>query len=136
MKYLLTLLGASLLTMSGCVTDKTTGKQSLDPNVRNAMLDVARSAVAGLEASYASSGKLNWLAAAQGAVGQAFTVETTSAVNGAVARVISDPGYAGAVTTAINSVAAAGAAKGLDDKSAILIGGTLLDSVLQAAKGP
>src|SRR5690348_14168207 len=91
------------LLLASCATNPTTGKQEVDPGIQNAMLDVARSAVAALETSYASTGKLDWNAAAQGAIGQAFTVESTTAVNSAVNRVIGDPNYAGAVTNAINS---------------------------------
>jgi hypothetical protein len=100
------------------------------------MLDVARSALVGLESSYATTGKFDPTAMAQGALGQVYTVETTNAVNGAISRVVKDPGYAGALTQAVNSVAAAGAAKGLDDKSAVLIGASLLDNLLQASKAP
>src|SRR5574338_605907 len=131
MKYLLPLI-TSVAFLAGCATDPQTGQQSLDPGIRNAMLDVARSALVGLESSYATTGKFDPTAMAQGALGQVYTVETTNAVNGAISRVVKDPGYAGALTQAVNSVAAAGAAKGLDDKSAVLIGASLLDNLLQA----
>jgi len=125
-----------LALFTSCATNPTTGKQELDPGIRNAMLEVARASVNGLVSSYATTGKFNAEAMAQGALGQVYTVDSVNAVNDAVSRVVKDPNYAGAIAQAVTSVAAAGASKGLDDKSAVLIGATLLDNLLEATKAP
>jgi phage tail protein X len=130
MKKLLLITG---ILFVGCVTNPLTGKKQIDPNVQNALIDVARSAVAGLAASASSP---NWAAVAQGALQAVYSTQSVNAIHGAVVDTIGNTAYAAAVNTAVTSVISAAQNKGLNQQSAILIGATALDNALQATKAP
>lgn len=137
MKKKLILLAISCLLLPACATDSTTGKKTLDPDIRNALIDVAKSAVAGMAASEATSGKIDWNLVAQGALGQVYSTSSVAAANKAVAYMIpNDTKLTGVVQTAVGSVAAAAKSKGLNESSAILIGTTFLDNELSNLQAP
>lgn len=125
-----------LLGIAGCATNPVTGKKELDPQIRNSLIEVARGAVQGLAAGAAKTGTLNWQDAAQGALAQVYSVQSTDAINRAVGYSGLSTGYQAALSTAITTVVSTAKNSGLDEKSAILIGTTALDKALQASKAP
>lgn len=125
-----------LLGIAGCTTNPLTGKKELDPQIRNSVIDVARSAVAGLAAGAAKTGTLHWQDFAQGALTQVYAVQSVDAVNKAIGYSGLPTGYQGALSTAVVSVIDAAKNDGFDEKSAIQIGATALDNALQASKAP
>lgn len=128
---------AFLLGISGCVTNPITGKKELDPSVRNALIDVAKSAVAGIATSEATTGKVDWNLVAQGALSQVYATSTVTAANRAIDIMVPDDKLSGAVQTALGSVVATAKEKGnLSTSDAVVIGATFLDNELSNLKAP
>jgi hypothetical protein len=111
MKTLIPFIGI-LICFSGCVTDPATGKQSLDPSVRNQLIAVASAELHGLAADYLTTGNVDFKKdLISGALSQVYTLDgtatplTQSSVAAVVGNVIKDPSLKQAVTgAAINTI--------------------------------
>lgn len=133
LKLFIPIIAILTLALAGCATDAN-GKKTLDPEIRDALIDVAKSAVAGLAAGAQSSGTIHWQDAAQGALKQVYAVESTNAIDKAVSYSGLPTDYQSAITTAVGTVVNAAKNQGLTGQTAILAGTTALDQALQAAK--